>query len=85
MPNIARKKNILDVLDVYEQVQPNLAKHDPRYPTADFLRSKTWQGLDGTWGSPYFRREGLPVDDMLGADKDTEASEGNHPYRGQTR
>lgn len=75
LANIARKKNILDVLDVYEQVQPNLAKHDPRYPTADTLRAITVEGLDGTWGSPHFRTTGLPIDDMLGADKDTEASE----------
>ena len=75
LANIARKKNILDVLDVYEQVQPNLIKHDHRYPTADTLRSVTWQGLDGAWGSPHFRRQGLPIDDMLGETKDTEASE----------
>ena len=30
LANIARKKNILDVLDVYEQVQLNLAKHDSK-------------------------------------------------------
>ena len=29
----AHKKNILDVIDRYE----NLRKHDPRYPTADYL------------------------------------------------
>lgn len=73
--NTARKKNILDVLDVYEQVQPNLFKHDPRYPTADTLRSRTWQGLDGAWGSPHFGVPGLPIDEMLGERKDTEASE----------
>lgn len=75
LANIARKKNILDVLDVYAQVQPNLAKHDPRYPTADALRSVTWQGLDGTWGSPHFGQPGMPLDMMLGEGKDTEASE----------
>ncbi|MBZ0302843.1 MAG: DUF1593 domain-containing protein [Anaerolineae bacterium] len=75
LANIARKKNILDLLDVYEQVQPNLAKHDPSYPTADALRAITWQGLDGSWGSPHFGRPGLLVDNMLGAGKDTEASE----------
>lgn len=75
LANIARKQNILDVLDVYQQVQPNLFKHDSRYPTADALRAITWQGLDGTWGSPHFRRPGLPIDAMLGENKDTEASE----------
>ena len=75
LANIARKRNILDVLDVYEQVQPNLVKHDPRYPTADTLRSVTWQGLDGAWGTPYFGVEGKPLDTLLGEGKDTEASE----------
>ena len=64
LANIARKQNILDVLDVYEQVQPNLIKHDPRYPTADALRSVTWQGLDGAWGTPYFGRPGMPLDTL---------------------
>lgn len=72
--NIAVKQHILDVLDVYEKVQPNLAKHDPRYPTADTLRAVTWQGQDGTWGSPYFSG-GIPVEQMLGAGLETEASE----------
>ncbi len=75
LANIARKKNILDVLDVYEQVQPKLLKHDARYPTAAALRETTWQGLDGAWGSPYFRVEGTPLDDLIGEGKDTEASE----------
>jgi len=75
LANIARKKNILDVLEEYEQVQPNLAKHDPRYPRADALRPVTWHGLDGTWGSPYFGRPGVPIDTLLGEGKDTESSE----------
>ncbi|MDO4841780.1 DUF1593 domain-containing protein [Limosilactobacillus gorillae] len=28
-----------DILDAYEKVHPNLKKHDPNYPTADYLRS----------------------------------------------
>ncbi|MFC1959660.1 DUF1593 domain-containing protein [Chloroflexota bacterium] len=75
LANIARKRNIHDVLDVYEQVQLNLIKHDPRYPTADTLRSVTWQGLDGAWGTPYFGVNGKPLDSLLGEGKDTEASE----------
>lgn len=31
-------------LDAYAQVHPNLIKHDPRYPTAQFLRSRTYVG-----------------------------------------
>lgn len=72
--NIARKRHILDVLDVYEKVQPNMARHDPRYPIADALRAVTFQGQDGTWGSPHFRG-GIPIDEMLGEGKETEASE----------
>ena len=72
--NIAVKQHILDVLDVYAQVQPNLAKHDQRYPTADALRAVTYQGQDGTWGSPHFRG-GIPVEQMLGEGLENEASE----------
>lgn len=75
LANIARKRNILDVLDVYEEVQQNLARHDPRYPTAEALRAVTWQGLDGAWGSPSFGVEGKPLDTLIGIGKDTEASE----------
>lgn len=72
--NIAVKQHIIDVLDVYEKVQPNLARHDPRYPTANALRAVTWQGQDGTWGSPHFRG-GIPVGQMLGEGLENEASE----------
>ena len=30
--NIARKQNILDLLNIYDQVDENLRKHDQRYP-----------------------------------------------------
>lgn len=75
LANIARKKNILDVLDVYEQIHPNLLKHDPEYPSADDLRSITWQGLDHAWGSPYFGVKGKRLKRLIGKKKDTEASE----------
>ncbi|WP_346860834.1 DUF1593 domain-containing protein [uncultured Draconibacterium sp.] len=35
-------------LDAYEQVRPNLIVHDPEYPTAEFLRSKTYIGDEDT-------------------------------------
>ncbi|MBQ1492029.1 MAG: DUF1593 domain-containing protein, partial [Blautia sp.] len=35
---------IWDYLDDYETVYPNLVKHDPNYPTAEELRSKTFIG-----------------------------------------
>jgi len=74
--NIARKQNILDMLDLYEQVQPNLAKHDPRYPTAEKLRSITWQGMDGTVGTEDFAGgKYRPIESLIGTDFDTEASE----------
>ncbi|MFC5813415.1 nucleoside hydrolase-like domain-containing protein, partial [Streptomyces heilongjiangensis] len=64
--NYADKQNILDVVDAYAQVYPNLKLHDPNYPTPDSLRAVTKQGRDGTWGQP--------ADSVLGAGKDSEAS-----------
>ncbi|HLI92579.1 MAG TPA: nucleoside hydrolase-like domain-containing protein [Puia sp.] len=38
-------ESILKVLDAYAKVQPNLLKHEPGYPTADFLRARVKHGL----------------------------------------
>jgi hypothetical protein len=65
--NVANKQNILDVIGRYEMVYDNLKKHDSNYPTADYLRSVTFQGLTGTWGKS--------VSNNIGAGKDSEASE----------
>lgn len=65
--NVARKQNMLDMIAIYDQVDETLRKHDPQYPTADALRSVTFQGLDGTWGGS--------VDNNIGPGKDSEASE----------
>jgi hypothetical protein len=65
--NIARKQNILDILNLYDQVDENLKKHDSRYPTADQLRAVTGQGRDKTWGKP--------ADEIIGEGRDSEASE----------
>lgn len=65
--NLANKQNILDLLDLYAQVQANLQRHDARYPDADVLRDRVWQGRSGSWGKP--------VDQIVGEGKDTEASE----------
>ena len=65
--NVANKTNILDILNLYDQVDENLRRHDPRYPTADKLRAVTYQGLTGTWGKS--------VSNNIGAGKDSEASE----------
>ncbi len=74
--NIARKQNILDLLDLYEQVYYNLIRHDPDYPTAGKLRSLTWQGMDGAIGTKDFG-DGIfkPLDTLIGKEHDTEASE----------
>lgn len=65
--NVANKQNLLDMLYLYEAVQPNLQQHDNRYPTADALRRVTWQGRSGTWGKK--------ADEIVGKDCDSEASE----------
>jgi len=64
--NIARKQNILDVLDLYAKVYDNLKAHDSQYPSPDYLRSVTFQGRSGTWGGT--------VANNIGAGKDSEAS-----------
>lgn len=65
--NIAKKQNILDVISLYDQVDENLRKHDARYPTPEYLRSVTLQGLSGTWGNS--------VSNNIGPNKDSEASD----------
>jgi len=65
--NIANKSNIHDILNIYDQVDENLRKHDPCYPTANQLRSVTWEGSSGNWGKP--------AKDIIGESKDSEASE----------
>ena len=65
--NIARKQHLLDLLNLYDQVDDNLRTHDPRYPTASQLRQVVWQGRDGSWGKP--------AAEVLGEGRDSEASE----------
>lgn len=73
--NAAKKQNILDMLKLYDQVDENLRRHDPRYPTAERLRSVTWQGRDGTWGTPKVGTATKPLEKILGEGKDSEASD----------
>ncbi len=73
--NVANKQNILDILDLYAKVETNLRRHDPRYPTAKRLCSITWQGRSGAWGWPSVGTTGKPLDQILGAGKDSEASD----------
>lgn len=63
----AKKQNILDVIGRYGRVYENLKKHDPLYPTADQLRSVTFEGRNGTWG-----KKGT---ENIGDGKDCEASD----------
>lgn len=65
--NIANKQHIFDMLYLYDHVDENLRSHDDRYPTADELGAKTWQGRSGTWGRPST--------EIIGEGKDSEASE----------
>ncbi|MDR8389682.1 DUF1593 domain-containing protein [Aliifodinibius sp. S!AR15-10] len=65
--NIADKQPILDALWHYDKVDENLRAHDPQFPKADYLRSVTFEGRDGTWGEP--------ADEILGEGMDSEASE----------
>lgn len=74
--NIARKKNILDLLDCYEQSETALRSQDKRYPSAHELRLKTWQGMDGTIGTESFAGGSYkPIETLLGEALDTEASQ----------
>jgi threonine dehydrogenase-like Zn-dependent dehydrogenase len=52
LANIAKKQNVLDILNLYDRVDENLRRHDPRYPTADQLRRATWEGHSGAYGKP---------------------------------
>ncbi len=73
--NVARKQHILDLLDVYGRVVGSLQRHDPRYPGAERLRAVTWQGRDGAWGTPDFGAKTPTLESILGAGKDSEASD----------
>ena len=71
----AHKSHMLDVLDRYEMVYENLKSHDPDYPTADHLRSVTYEGLGNNHGlSIKWGSKTQPVMDIIGEGKDSEAS-----------
>ncbi len=65
--NVANKQNIFDILYLYDHVYENLYRHNQLYPSADKLRSVTWQGNSGTWGRP--------ASEIIGQGRDSEASE----------
>lgn len=65
--NVANKQNIFDILYLYDHVYENLYRHNQLYPSADKLRSVTWQGNSGTWGRP--------ASEIIGQGRNSEASE----------
>lgn len=48
----AEKKVILDIIDAYEKILPNLRSHDANYPDADKLRAVTAHGITGYGKKP---------------------------------
>lgn len=73
---VAEKKNIHRVLDKYDQVVANLKKHDPKYPSTDYLRSVTYEGKGNNHGVKI--RWGCNkqnANQIIGAGKDSEASD----------
>ena len=71
----AHKKNILGVIDQYEKVYDNLKNHDLRYPSADYLRSVTFEGKGNNHGVPIkWGRNKQPYTDIIGKGLDSEAS-----------
>jgi len=67
LANIANKSNILAVIAQYEKVESNLKRHDPAFPSADYLRGITVEGRSGTYAKP--------CEEIIGADCDSQASE----------
>ncbi|MGE4434183.1 MAG: nucleoside hydrolase-like domain-containing protein [Bacteroidales bacterium] len=72
----ADKNRILEMLDLYDQVDENLRKHDSKYPTADYLRSITYQGMgnEGPINIQWHCDNGN-WSDLIGEGRDCEASE----------
>jgi hypothetical protein len=67
LANVARKRHILDLLDIYAKVEDKLWRQDHRFPTARELKSVTWEGRSGTYGKPSA--------EVFGKGKETEASD----------
>ncbi len=71
---LAKKANILATIDKYDLVDENLRTHDPKYPTADYLRSVTFQGLGKPNINIQWGCDKQALSDIVGAGKDSEAS-----------
>lgn len=73
---IAEKQNILAVLDKYDEVDENLRTKDSRYPTADYLRSVTYEGLGNNHNiNIQFGCNKQSWNEIIGEGRDSEASE----------
>ncbi len=71
----AEKKNILSVIDQYEKVYDNLKTYDLNYPTANYLRSVTYEGKGNNNGvSIKFGCGKQPYSEIIGKGLDSEAS-----------
>jgi Protein of unknown function (DUF1593) len=71
----AEKKNILGVIDQYEKVYENLKTHDENYPTADYLRTVTYEGRANNNGlSIKFGCGNQSYTEIIGNGLDSEAS-----------
>jgi hypothetical protein len=74
MKNAVRPDVIRTVLDAYAQVQPNLLKHEPGFPSADSLRTLV------TTGQPTYGMAGTGADRMSpGAELIIKAADRNDP------
>ncbi len=72
---VADKNNILGVLDEYEKVYDNLKTYDPDYPSADYLRSVTFEGRGNNHGlSISFGCGKQDYTEIIGKGLDSEAS-----------
>ncbi len=72
---VAEKKNILAVLDEYDRVDEYLRQRDPRYPTADALRTVTFEGKGNNHGIriQWGCGKQSPLE-IIGEGRDSEAS-----------
>ncbi len=71
----AEKKNILSVIDQYEMVYDNLKTYDIEYPTSDYLRSVTYEGMANNHGlNVKWGYNKQPYTDIIGEGLDSEAS-----------
>ncbi len=72
---VANKTNVLAVLDTYHQVEERLRTYDSNYPTTDYLRSITYQGMGNEgpisiqWGC-----DKQPWSEIIGSGRDSEGS-----------